>query len=58
MSKNDTKFGSDLMQALKEVQEYQRGEIYLPTRKMEVALAKSSISTTPSVPKIEEKNSN
>jgi hypothetical protein len=38
MSKKDTKFGSDLMQALKEVQAHQRGEIALPARKLEVAL--------------------
>ena len=32
MSKKDTKFGSDLMAALKEVRAHRQGEIALPTR--------------------------
>ncbi len=39
MSKKDTKFGSDLMQALKEVQAHRRGEIALPSRNFDVLSA-------------------
>jgi hypothetical protein len=35
MSKKDTKFGLDLMQALKEVQAHRRAEIILPSHKVD-----------------------
>lgn len=40
MSKKDTKFGSDLMEALKEVRAHRRGEIALPSRKVDVISAR------------------
>jgi putative transcriptional regulator len=48
MSKNETKFGSDLMQALKEVKAHRRGEIALPSRKIDVISARrvKAIRTT------------
>ena len=48
MSKKNTKFGSDLMQALKEVQAHRRGEIALPSRKVDVLTARrvKAIRTT------------
>jgi putative transcriptional regulator len=39
MAKRDTKFGSDLMDALKEVHAHRRGEIALPSRKIDVLSA-------------------
>jgi hypothetical protein len=36
MSKHDTKVGSDVMQDPKEVRVHQRGEIALPSRKLDV----------------------
>ena len=39
MTKKDTKFGSDLLSALKEVQAHRRGEIALPTRVVDVISA-------------------
>jgi putative transcriptional regulator len=36
----DTKFGSDLMDALKEVRAHQRGEVALPTRLVDAMSAK------------------
>lgn len=48
MSKKVTKFGSDLMQALKEVQAHRRGEIALPSRQIDVISARrvKAIRTT------------
>ena len=48
MSKKNTKFGFDLMQALKEVQAHRRGEIALPSRKVDVLTARrvKAIRTT------------
>ncbi len=40
MSKKDTKFGSDLMTALKEVRAHRRGEIALPVRNVDTLSAK------------------
>lgn len=40
MNKKDTKFGSDLMRALKEVAAHRRGEIALPSRKIDVISAR------------------
>lgn len=39
MSKKNTKFGSDLIEALKEVRAHRRGEIALPSRKVDVLSA-------------------
>jgi putative transcriptional regulator len=39
MSKKDTKFGSDLLQALKEVKAHRRGEIALTSRRVDVISA-------------------
>ena len=39
MSKKNTKFGSDLIQALKEVKAHRRGEIALPSRNFDVLSA-------------------
>jgi putative transcriptional regulator len=39
MSKKDSKFGSDLMQALQEVKAHRRGEIALPSRHIDVLSA-------------------
>ena len=39
MSKKDTKFGSDLMEALHEVRAHRRGEIALPSRIVDVISA-------------------
>lgn len=39
MKKKDTKFGSDLLDALKEVRAHRRGEIALPTRIADVISA-------------------
>ena len=40
MSKKDTKFGSDLMGALKEVSAHRRGKVALPSRIVDVVSAK------------------
>lgn len=40
MSKKDTKFGSDLIEALKEVRAHRRGEIALPSRNVDVISAR------------------
>jgi putative transcriptional regulator len=40
MSKKDTKFGVELLEALKEVRAHRRGEIALPTRIVDVISAK------------------
>ena len=40
MSKKDTKFGIELLDALKEVRAHRRGEIALPTRIVDVISAK------------------
>jgi hypothetical protein len=40
MTKKDTKFGTDLFEALKEVCAHRRGEIALPTRVVDVISAK------------------
>ncbi len=53
MNKRATKFGSDLMQALKEVQAHRRGEIHLPTQKVELALATQQTLAIISAPKID-----
>jgi putative transcriptional regulator len=53
MSKKNTKFGSDLMQALKEVKAHRRGEIALPSRNFDVLSAqrvkaiRSALSKSP-----------
>ena len=39
MSKRDTKFGSDLLSALKEVRAHRRGEIALPVRNADAVSA-------------------
>jgi putative transcriptional regulator len=39
MSKKDTKFGKELVEALKEVRAHRRGEIALPTRVVDVISA-------------------
>jgi putative transcriptional regulator len=48
MSKKDTKFGSDLMTALKEVRAHRRGEIALPVRNVDTISARrvKAIRTT------------
>jgi putative transcriptional regulator len=48
MSKKDTKFGSDLMRALQDVRAHRRGEIALPSRKIDVMSARrvKAIRTT------------
>jgi putative transcriptional regulator len=48
MSKKNTKFGADLMQALKEVQAHRRGEVALSSRKIDVISAQrvKAIRTT------------
>jgi hypothetical protein len=58
MSKKYTKFGLDLMEALKEVKAHRRGEIYLPTREMEVALETHPNSATLSAPNIDKQIAN
>ena len=40
MSKKNTKFGSDLIEALKEVRAHRQGEIALPSRKVDVLSAR------------------
>ncbi len=40
MSKKDTKFGSDLLAALKEVRAHRRGEIALPSRNVDTISAR------------------
>lgn len=40
MSKNDTKFGKDLLSALKEVRAHRRGEIALPVRNVDALSAR------------------
>jgi putative transcriptional regulator len=40
MTKKDTKFGADLISALQEVRAHRRGEIALPSRKVNVISAK------------------
>jgi putative transcriptional regulator len=40
MSKKDTKFGSDLIEALEEVRAHRRGEIALPSRDVDVISAR------------------
>jgi putative transcriptional regulator len=39
-TKRDTKFGTDLMEALQEVRAHQRGEVALPTRLVDAISAK------------------
>ncbi len=39
-AKRDTKFGSDLMEALQEVRAHQRGDVALPTRLVDAISAK------------------
>ena len=48
MTRKDTQFGVELKQALKEVKEHRRGEIALPSRKIDVLSARrvKAIRTT------------
>ena len=48
MTQKDTRFGTELKQALKEVKAHRRGEIALPSRKIDVLSARrvKSIRTT------------